>query len=67
MKASLRLAGTVPVSLRGAAAALHYVSERYEVGHHPMYEEDGYRLLLFSTERAVCATAGLAIAQRDGD
>jgi len=22
-----------------------------------MYEEDGYRLLLFSTERAICATA----------
>jgi hypothetical protein len=65
MKASLRLAGTVPVSLRGAAAALHYVRDRYEVGHYPMYE-DGYRLLLFSTERAVCAAAGLAIAQRGG-
>jgi transcriptional regulator with XRE-family HTH domain len=67
MKASLRLAGTVPASLRGAAAALHYVRERYEVGHYPMYEEDGYRLLLFSTERAVCAAAGLAIARRRGD
>ena len=62
MKASLRLAGTVPASLRGAAAALHYVRERYEVGHYPMYEEDGYRLLLSSTERAICAAAGLAIA-----
>jgi hypothetical protein len=62
MKASLRLAGTVPATLRGAAAALHYVRERYEVGHYPMYEEDGYRLLLFSTERAICAAAGLAIA-----
>ena len=68
MKASLRLAGTAPASLRGAAAALHYVRERYEVGHYPMYEEDdGYRLLLFSTERAVCAAAGLAIARRRGD
>jgi hypothetical protein len=26
-----------------------------------MYEEDGYRLMLFSTERAICAAAGLAI------
>jgi hypothetical protein len=62
MKASLRLAGTVPASLTGAAAALHYVRERYELGHYPMYEEDGYRLLLLSTERAICAAAGLAIA-----
>jgi hypothetical protein len=62
MKASLRLAGTVPASLRGAAAALHYVRERHEVGHYPMYEEDGYRLLLFSTERAICAATGLAVA-----
>jgi hypothetical protein len=67
MKASLRPAGTVPVSLRGAAAALHYVRERYEVGRYPMYEEDGYRLLLFSTERAVCAAAGLVVAKRGGD
>ena len=67
MKASLRLAGTVPASLIGAAAALHYVRDRYELGHYPMYEEDGYRLLLFSTERAVCAAAGLAIAQCGGD
>jgi hypothetical protein len=28
---------------------MHYVRERYEVGHYPMYEEDGYRLLLLST------------------
>jgi hypothetical protein len=67
MKASLRPAGTVPVSLRGAAAALHYVRERYEVGRYPMYEEDGYRLLLFSTERAVCAAAGLVVAKHGGD
>jgi len=60
MKASLRLAKTVPASLTGAAAALRYVRERYAVGRYPMYEEDGYRLLLFSTERAICAAAGLA-------
>jgi hypothetical protein len=64
MKASLRLAKTVPASLTGAAAALRYVRERYDVGQYPMYEEDGYRLLLFSTERAICAAAGLAVPQR---
>jgi hypothetical protein len=65
MKASLRLANTVPASLTGAAMALRYVRERYDVGQYPMYEEDGYRLLLFSTERAICAAAGLAVACRD--
>jgi hypothetical protein len=64
MQASLRLAKTVPASLTGAAAALGYVRERYDVGQYPMYEEDGYRLLLFSTERAICAAAGLAVPHR---
>ena len=64
MKASLRLAKTVPASLTGAAAALRYVRERYDVGQYPMYEEDGYRLLLFSTERVICAAAGLAVPHR---
>jgi hypothetical protein len=61
MKASLRLAKTVPASLNGAAAALRYVRERYDIGQYPMYEEDGYRLLLFSTERAICAAADIAV------
>jgi hypothetical protein len=60
-KASLRLAKTVPVSLNGAAAALRYMRKRYDLGQYPMYEEDGYRLLLFSTERAICAAAGIAV------
>ncbi|WP_316204532.1 hypothetical protein [Bradyrhizobium sp. SZCCHNS3051] len=64
MQASLRLAKTVPASLTGAATALRYVRERYDVGQYPMYEEDGYRLLLFSTERAICAAAGLAVPHR---
>ena len=64
MKASLRLAKTVSASLTGAAAALRYVREHYDVGRYPMYEEDGYRLLLFSTERAICAAAGLAVPHR---
>jgi len=29
-----------------------------------MYEEDGYRLLLFSTECAICAAAGFAVPHR---
>ena len=64
MQASLRLATTVPESLTGAAAALRYVRERYDVGQYPMYEEDGYRLLLFSTKRAICAATGLAVPHR---
>jgi hypothetical protein len=64
MKASLRLAKMVPASLNGAAAALRYVRERYDVGQYPMYEEDGYRLLLFSTECAICAAADIAVPDR---
>ena len=66
MEASRQLAGTIPGSLRGAAAALQYVRECYEVGQYPMYEADSYRLLLFSTERAICAAAGLAVTSRGG-
>ena len=65
-KASLRLARAVPANLNGAAAALRYVRERYDVGRYPMYDEDGYRLLLFSTECVICATAGLAVPDRGG-
>ncbi|MDA9406439.1 hypothetical protein [Bradyrhizobium sp. CCBAU 45384] len=64
MKASRQLAGAVPGSLNGAAAALKYVRECYEVGQYPLYEEDGYRLLLLSTERAICAAVGLTIPHR---
>ncbi|WP_316169046.1 MULTISPECIES: hypothetical protein [unclassified Bradyrhizobium] len=67
MKASRRLATTVPGSLRGAAAALRYVRACYEVAHYPLYEEDGYRLLLLSTERAICAATGLAVPHRGVD
>jgi hypothetical protein len=64
MKASLRLAKTVPASLTGTAAAPRYARERHDVGQYPMYEADGYRLLLFSTEGAICAAAGLAVPHR---
>ncbi|MFN5456357.1 hypothetical protein [Bradyrhizobium sp.] len=64
IKASRRLATTVPGSLKGAVAALQYVRECYEVGQYPLYEEDGYRLLLLSTESAICAAAGLPVWDR---
>jgi hypothetical protein len=67
MKASRRLATTVPGSLKGAAAALQYVRTCYEVGQYPLYEEDGYRLLLLSIERAICVAAGLAVPYRGVD
>jgi hypothetical protein len=67
MKASRRLATTVPGSLKGAAAALQYVRACYEVSQYSLYEEDGYRLLLLSTERAICAAAGLAVPYRGFD
>jgi hypothetical protein len=67
MKASRQLAGIVPGSLKGAAAALKYVRECHEVSQYPLYEEDGYRLLLLSTERAICAAVGLAIPHRGVD
>jgi hypothetical protein len=54
MAATDRLARTVPQSLAGAAAALRYVRERFERDAYPLYEEDGYRVLLLSTERAIC-------------
>jgi hypothetical protein len=67
MKASHQLATTVPGSLKGAAATLQYVRACYEVGEYPLDEEDGYRLLLLSTERAICAAAGLAVPDRGVD
>jgi len=59
MQAAARLAGTVPETLAGAAAVLRYVRERF-ADDYAMYEEDGYRALLLSTERAICHAAGLS-------
>jgi hypothetical protein len=56
MAATDRLARTVPQSLAGVAAMLRYVRERFEQDDYPLYEEDGYRALLFSTECAICRT-----------
>ena len=58
MAAADRLARTVPQSLAGAAAALRYVRQRFERDDYAMYEDDGYRALLFSTERAICRAIG---------
>lgn len=59
MRAAVRLAETVPETLAGAAAALRYVRERF-ADDYAMYEEDGYRALLLSTECAICRAAGLS-------
>lgn len=53
MQATDRLVRTVPATLAGAAATLAYVRERFERDDYPLCEEDGYRALLFSTERAI--------------
>ncbi len=58
MTAADRLARTVPRSLAGAAAVLRYVRQRFEHDDYPLYEADGYRALLFSTERAICRAIG---------
>jgi hypothetical protein len=66
MEASRRLASVVPASLKGLVAALNYVRQHYEIGQYPMYEEDGYRQLLFSAERAISVAACLEVP-RPGD
>jgi len=63
MRAAARLAGAVPETLAGAAAVLRYVRERF-ADDYAMYEEDGYRALLLSTERAICHAAGLSAPQQ---
>ncbi len=48
-----RIVATVPRTLAGAAACLRYVRERFAIDGFGLYEEDGYRALLLSTERAI--------------
>ncbi len=48
-----RIVGTVPSTLAGAASCLRYVRERFTADGFGLYEEDGYRALLFSTECAI--------------
>ena len=64
MQAAERMSETVPATLAGAAAALRYVREHFDDGEYAMYEDDGYRALLFSTERVICSAIGLPIPSR---
>lgn len=48
-----RIATTVPASLAGMAAVLRHVRAIYERDEFPLYEEDGYRVLLHTAERAI--------------
>ena len=53
MSSTDRIVATVPRTLAGAAACLRYVRERFVADGFGLYEEDGYRALLFSTECAI--------------
>jgi len=52
-----RIATTVPATLAGMAAVLRHVRAIYERDEFPLYEEDEYRVLLHTTERALDAFA----------
>ncbi|MDT5096231.1 MAG: hypothetical protein QOH60_5594 [Mycobacterium sp.] len=58
--AAERFVATVPQTLRGVAAALAYVRERYAQGY-PMCEEEECMTLFASTEQAICRAAGLPV------
>ncbi len=58
MRASARLAATVPTTLDGAVAVLRYVRALFERDDYSLYEDHGYRALLFSTERAIDRAIG---------
>jgi hypothetical protein len=53
MQASRRLTETVPTTLEGAVAVLRYLRELFARDDYAPIEEDGYRTLAFSTERAI--------------
>jgi hypothetical protein len=53
MDATARLLATVPDTLAGAVAVLAYVRELFERDDYPLTEDDGYRILLAATERAI--------------
>jgi hypothetical protein len=64
MEAAEHMSETVPGTLAGAAAALRYVREHFDDGEYALYEDDGYRTLLFSTECTICSAVGLPIPVR---
>lgn len=50
-----RIATTAPATLAGMAAMLRHVRAIFERDEFPLYEEDGYRVLLHTIERAISA------------
>lgn len=57
IRASKRMAATVPETLEGAVAVLRYLRELFARDDYAPFEDDGYRTLLFSTERAIARHA----------
>lgn len=53
IRASRRMAATVPETLDGAVAVLRYLRDLFARDDYAPFEDDGYRTLLFSTERAI--------------
>lgn len=53
MRASNRMVATVPTTLEGAVAVLRYMRELFARDDYAPFEDDGYRTLMFSTERAI--------------
>jgi hypothetical protein len=53
IRASRRMAATVPETLDGAVAVLRYLRELFARDDYAPFEDDGYRTLLNSTERAI--------------
>jgi hypothetical protein len=49
------IAATAPATLAGVTALLRYVRTVFERDDFPLYEDDGYRVLLHTTEQAVAA------------
>src|SRR3954471_8495995 len=53
IRASKRMAATVPETLDGAVAVLRYLRELFARDQYAPFEEEGYRTLLFSAEGAI--------------
>ncbi len=58
MRASNRMAATVPTTLDGAVAVLRYLRELFERDDYSPFEDDEYRRLLNSTECALVRYCG---------
>lgn len=58
IRASNRMAATVPDTLDGAVAVLRYLRELFARDGYAPFEDEGYRTLVFSTERAIARHCG---------